>query len=76
MNEEDKKRFLRYKKGYMPTIEEENELNGISNKTKNTNTNTNTTTKIGFIETININKNVLVNDIIINNSKKQVTSNK
>lgn len=74
MNEEDKKRFLRYKKGYMPTIEEENELNGISNKTKNTNTNT--TTKIGFIETININKNVLVNDIIINNSKKQVTSNK
>jgi hypothetical protein len=72
MNEEDKKRFLRYKKGYMPTIEEENELNGISNKTKNTNTNT--TTKIGFIETININKNVLVNDIIINNSKK--TSNK
>ena len=74
MNVEDKKRFLRYKKGYMPTIEEENELNGISNKTKNTNTNT--TTKIGFIETININKNVLVNDIIINNSKKQVTSNK
>ena len=74
MNEEDKKRFLRYKKGYMPTIEEENELNGISNKTKNTNTNT--TTKIGFIETININKNVLVNDIIINNSKKQATSNK
>jgi hypothetical protein len=72
MNKEDKNRFLRYKKGYMPTIEEENELNGISNKTKNTNTNT--TTKIGFIETININKNVLVNDIIINNSKK--TSNK
>jgi hypothetical protein len=64
MNEEDKKRFARYRKGYIPTLEDENELNGSSNN------NNNKTTKIGFIENINVNVNVLVNDIIINNTTK------
>ena len=67
MNEEDKKRFARYRKGYIPTLEDENELNNSSNNSK--------TTKIGFIENINVNMNVLVNDIIVNNSSK-INNNK
>jgi hypothetical protein len=64
MNEEDKKRFARYRKGYIPTLEDENEVNNSSN---------NKTTKIGFIENINVNMNVLVNDIIVNNTTKTYT---
>lgn len=64
MNEEDKKRFARYRKGYIPTLEDENEVNNSSN---------NKTTKIGFIENINVNMNVLVNDIIVNNTTKTHT---
>ena len=63
MNEEDKKRFARYRKGYIPTLEDENEVNNSNNKT----------TKIGFIENINVNMNVLVNDIIVNNTTKTHT---
>ena len=64
MNEEDKKRFARYRKGYIPTLEDENEVNNSNNKT----------TKIGFIENINVNMNILVNDIIVTNSTR--TNNK
>jgi len=63
MNEEDKKRFARYRKGYIPTLEDEEYING--------NTHSNKTTKIGFIENINVNMNILVNDIIVNNSTKK-----
>ena len=65
MNEEDKKRFARYRKGYVPTLEDESNINGTSNSK---------TTKIGFIENINVNMNILVNDIIVTNSTR--TNNK
>ena len=51
MNSEDKKRFERYRKGY---IEHNDEFN-------NTNTNTNT---LGNINTITINKDNLITSII------------
>tara|TARA_Y100000389_G_C17162264_1_gene364986 strand:- start:10 stop:195 length:186 start_codon:yes stop_codon:yes gene_type:complete len=51
MNSEDKKRFERYRKGY---IEPNDEFN-------NTNTNTNT---LGNINTITINKDNLITSII------------
>jgi len=66
MNEEDKKRFARYRKGYIPTLEDEN---GINNSNSNSNSN-NKTTKIGFIENINVNMKVLVNNIIESNNTK------
>ena len=66
MNEEDKKRFARYRKGYIPTLEDEEYINGNGNG----NSHSNKTTKIGFIENINVNMNILVNDIIVNNSTK------
>lgn len=62
MNEEDKKRFARYRKGYIPTLENENGLNNSNSNNKNT--------KIGFIENINVNMNVLVNNIIESNNTK------
>ena len=58
MNSEDKKRFERYRKGYIP--EDEN--------TSNTNT---TNTKIGYIDKININKNVLITEIITTNKSSK-----
>ena len=67
MNEEDKKRFARYRKGYVPTLEDESNINGNINGNSKT-------TKIGFIENINVNMNILVNDIIVNNSTR--TNNK
>ena len=51
MNSEDKKRFERYRKGYIETNDEFN----------NTNTNTNT---LGNINTITINKDNLITSII------------
>lgn len=61
MNSEDKKRFERYRKGYIP--EDENTSN-----TNNTNT---TNTKIGYIDKININKNVLITEIITTNKSSK-----
>jgi hypothetical protein len=58
MNSEDKKRFERYRKGYIP--EDEN--------TSSSNTNN---TKIGYIDKININKNVLITDIITTNKSSK-----
>jgi hypothetical protein len=63
MNQEDKKRFARYKKGY---IENENE-NDINNYNTNTNKN-----KLGIVNKIDVNMNVLITDIMSNknNTKK------
>ena len=62
MNLEDKKRFERYRKGYIP--EDENSSN--ASNTSNTNN-----TKIGYIDKININKNVLITDIITTNKSSK-----
>ena len=59
MNQEDKKRFARYKKGY---IENENDINN-SNYDNNNNNNKN---KLGVVNKIDINMNVLITDIMTN----------
>jgi hypothetical protein len=63
MNQEDKKRFERYRKGYIPQNEDEN--NSITT-TKNT--------KIGYIDKIDINKNVLITDIITTNKSSKTNT--
>ena len=63
MNSEDKKRFERYRKGYIPQNEDEN--NSITT-TKNT--------KIGYIDKIDINKNVLITDIITTNKSSKTNT--
>ena len=54
MNQEDTKRFERYRKGYISKNETEIENKNVNNK-------------IGFIDKIDINKNILINNVIINN---------
>ena len=63
MNQEDKKRFERYRKGYIPQNEDES-YSVNSNSTKNT--------KIGYIDKIDINKNVLITDIITTNKSNKI----
>jgi hypothetical protein len=63
MNEEDKKRFARYKKGY---IDNENENDYI-----NTNTNNTMKTKLGVVNKVDVNMNVLIGDIISSTSKSK-----
>ena len=61
MNKEDKIRLARYMKGYIPN----NDINNIDNIDNIDNINeTSKKNKIGFIEKIDINKNILINDII------------
>jgi hypothetical protein len=62
MNDEDKKRFARYKKGYIHPIDEYGS-NDINNNKKN---------KIGFIDKIDVKMNVLVSDIIVSNNKNKL----
>jgi hypothetical protein len=65
MNQEDKKRFARYKKGY---IENENDINNYDTS----NSNSNNKNKLGIVNKIDINMNVLITDIMSNknNTKK------
>jgi len=65
MNQEDKKRFERYRKGYIPKNEDES-YSMNSNSTKNT--------KIGYIDKIDINKNVLITDIITTNKSTKTNT--
>lgn len=65
MNQEDKKRFERYRKGYIPKNEDDNQY-GISNTIKNT--------KIGYIDKIDINKNILITDIITTNKTSKTNT--
>ena len=58
MNQEDKKRFARYKKGY---IENENDININSNYDTINNKN-----KLGIVNKIDVNMNVLITDIMSN----------
>ena len=60
MNNEDKKRFARYRKGYNPTIED----NDLINYKKNDKTVNNNQTKIlGYVSDINIKSENLINEI-------------
>jgi hypothetical protein len=69
MNEEDKKRFARYMKGYIPT-EEDNELLNIdihnSEKKKKE--------QLGYVEEIKINKDEIINNVLTSNSNISVIS--
>ena len=62
MNSEDKKRFERYRKGYIP----KNENETVSGSNNNNNS------KIGYIDNININKNELITDIITTNKTSKI----
>jgi hypothetical protein len=62
MNSEDKKRFERYRKGYIPKNEDES----VSGSNSGSNT------KIGYIDNININKNGLITDIITTNKTSKI----
>jgi hypothetical protein len=69
MNEEDKQRFARYRKGYVEPIESVNNTND-DNKLKNKQT-------LGYIEKIEVNTDSLVKEITknttntINNTSKK-----
>ena len=65
MNAEDKKRFEIYRKGYIPKNED-----GILGSSGNTNSSKNA--KIGYIDKIDINKNILITDIITTNKSSKV----
>ena len=62
MNEEDKKRFARYKKGYIDNENgtDMNNSNSTSNSIKN---------KLGVVNKIDVNMNVLITDIMSSKSK-------
>lgn len=61
MNTEDKLRFARYRKGYIPPKDENEDINNTYN-TKN---------KIGIVDKIDINTNILIKEIIVNNSNNR-----
>ena len=61
MNQEDKKRFERYRKGYIP----KNDDDSVGGNTNSKNT------KIGYIDKIDMNKNVLITDIISTNKSSK-----
>lgn len=54
MNEQDKLRFARYRKGYVPPIENENDENSMNNKTQ----------KIGYISNVEIKADDLIKKVI------------
>jgi hypothetical protein len=58
MNEQDKLRFARYRKGYVQPIENENDDNSMNNKTQ----------KIGYISNVEIKADDLIKKVI---NKKQ-----
>jgi hypothetical protein len=62
MNNEDKKRFARYRKGYNSTLED-NEL--INSKKIDKNVNNNQTKMLGYVSDINIKSENLINEITI-----------
>jgi hypothetical protein len=63
MNNEDKKRFARYRKGYNSTLED-NELINLKKNDKNDKTVNNNQTKIlGYVSNINIKSENLINEI-------------
>jgi hypothetical protein len=62
MNQEDKKRFARYKKGYIEN-ENDNDINSNYNTSKN---------KLGVINKIDVNMNVLITDIMSNKKNDKI----
>ena len=60
MNNEDKKRFARYRKGYNSTLED-NEL--INSKKNDKTVNNNQTKILGYVSNINIKSENLINEI-------------
>jgi hypothetical protein len=69
MNQEDKKRFARYRPGYKeppPTQEDEKDEHNDTNKRTNKDT-------LGFVEKIEIDPNDLINQIINEVEQKKQT---
>ena len=62
MNEEDKKRFARYKKGYIPSLEDEEYLNNF-NVIKQTKDNLKQKQVLGYINNVTVNTDTLIKNI-------------
>ena len=62
MNEEDKKRFSRYKKGYIPSLEDDEEIlnNNINKQNKD---NLKQKQVLGYINNVTVNTDTLIKNI-------------
>ena len=63
MNEEDKKRFARYKKGYIPSLEDEEYLNNTYINNKQTKDNLKQKQVLGYINNVTVNTDTLIKNI-------------
>jgi hypothetical protein len=70
MNNEDKKRFARYRKNYDTTLED-NEL--INFKKNEKTTNNNQTKVLGYVDNINIKTENLINEITTKSKLSKAT---
>ena len=69
MNEEDKKRFARYKKGYIPSLEDDEEiLNNINKQNKDI---LKQKQVLGYINNVTVNTDTLIKNI----TNKNITNN-
>jgi hypothetical protein len=62
MNAEDKKRFARYKKGYIPTLEDDEYLNNF-NVIKQNKDNIKQKQVLGYINNVTVNTDTLIKNI-------------
>jgi len=61
MNEDDKKRFSRYKKGYIPSLEDDEDiLNNINKQNKD---NLKQKQVLGYINNVTVNTDTLIKNI-------------
>ena len=61
MNEDDKKRFARYKKGYIPSLEDDEDiLNNINKQNKD---NLKQKQVLGYINNVTVNTDTLIKNI-------------
>ena len=62
MNEEDKKRFARYKKGYIPSLEDDEYLNNFNVIKQNKDT-IKQKQVLGYINNVTVNTDTLIKNI-------------
>jgi hypothetical protein len=63
MNNEDKKRFARYRKNYDSTLEDNELINLRKNDKLTNNSQSNQTKMLGYVDNINIKTETLINEI-------------
>ena len=67
MNNEDKKRFARYRKNYDSTLEDNELINLRKNDKLTNNSQSNQTKMLGYVDNINIKTETLINEITTKN---------